>query len=91
MKENIEVTAPKNRTATDTYFDYWKEKIFPLEEESRQVAFATVLMNVIQSLYGIEAMWELGARIVAHSVEQRAALRLRSLLFANSPKSVSLS
>lgn len=33
----------------------------------------SVLMEVIQSLYGIEAMWELGARMVAHSVEQRAA------------------
>lgn len=67
------MTAPKNRTATDIYFDYWKEKIFSLEEDSRQVAFASVLMEVIQSLYGIEAMWELGARIVAHSVAKRTA------------------
>ncbi len=73
MKENTGVTTPKNRTVTDIFFDYWKEHIFSLEEESRQVAFAGVLMEVIQSLYGIEAMWELGARMVMHSVEERAA------------------
>jgi hypothetical protein len=73
MKENLEGTTPKNRMVTDIYFDYWKEHIFSLEEESRQVAFATILMDVIQSLYGIEAMWELGARMVMYSVEQRAA------------------
>lgn len=73
MKENTEVIAPKNRTVTDIYFDYWEEHIFSLEEESRQVAFAGILMDVIQSIYGIEAMWELGARMVMHSVKQRTA------------------
>ncbi|MCB9294386.1 MAG: hypothetical protein H6559_14880 [Lewinellaceae bacterium] len=73
MTENTEGTTRKNRVATDIYFEYWKEWIYPLEEGARQVAFASVLMEVIQSLYGIEAMWELGARMVAHSVEQRAA------------------
>lgn len=59
------------QAATDIYFDYWKEKIYPLEEGSRQVAFATMLMDVIQALYGIEAMWELGARMVVYNVEER--------------------
>lgn len=69
--ENTGVTTPKNRMATDIYFDYWKVHIHPLKEEKRKIAFASILMNVIQSLYGIEAMLELGARMVMFSVEQR--------------------
>ena len=68
MKENIGATG-LTRTATDIYFEYWKEHVFQLEEGPRQVAFATLFMEVIQSLYGIEAMWEFGARIVWHSLE----------------------